>query len=135
MISSRCVNSPSQEPNGNRNARIWHDFGLLLERMCKIARTGVWWLSIFLGWMAGLQAKNGLKQGSPILLLYVPSRYKLNLPTVSKYLRDLLFYRQVEIQLAVAPPTLVESRKQQFSNGYGRYSTTVCNSFRRRLNL
>ena len=21
------------EPNGNRNARIWHDYGLLLERM------------------------------------------------------------------------------------------------------
>ena len=28
------------EPNGNRNARIWHDFGLLLERMYKVARTG-----------------------------------------------------------------------------------------------
>ena len=28
------------EPNGNRNGRIWHDFGLLLERMYKVARTG-----------------------------------------------------------------------------------------------
>lgn len=29
------------EPDGNRNARIWHDFCLLLERMYKVARTRV----------------------------------------------------------------------------------------------
>ncbi len=28
------------EPNVNRNARNWHNFCLLLERMYKVARTG-----------------------------------------------------------------------------------------------